>query len=398
MLSTPRSARQRTDELFRILLCVFGAQAIALGWRHFTDHPAGSPLSIPLFHGSDFTIFFDGARAWLAGQDPYAVNGFVTPPLSLVLPALLSRFSQERATLVFLICNLAILAVALWLYSKPRMAKREQVLFLLVATLFLPAQWCVHGGNMDGLMLVLLMAAFSARQTTGRALLLAASVGLKLYSIILLPVFLRRRQWRDAFFTVGALLLILLPFHHLWPSALHALSSRGNRFGYGSISPSAIVYALGGIRPVVYKGIGLAFWLITFCWALYRDEERSSSSATLTRYVPWMFAWPALVFPYVGVLALLVLASLMETAQRRSLNRSEYTCFLGFLLLGIHLDRIVIQMPVTQLSDIVCHCIQPFGVVLMMLGTCLGTRTKHEGERPDERREEVALVCNTVPD
>lgn len=382
--------RRRVSELFRIVLLLFGAQMPALWMAHRYLHSAVPMFHGSFFHGFDFEFFWAGARAWLAGTDPYRVFGFVTPPLSLLLPSLLAPLPLPRATAIFLAVNAVVLASALWWLAARGWTLRERVGFLLVAVLFVPAQWCVRGGNMDGLMLVLLVAAFTVRWPFPRALLLAASIGLKLYSVILLPVMLRRRQWRASAVTLALLVLLMLPFVRLWPAAWHALASRGDRYAYGSISPVAIVYALGGIRPAVYKGIGLAFWLGTYLWTLWRDRGRQLNLALVARYAPWMFAWPALVFPYVGVLALVVLAHLLQVAQRRPLSRVEYCRFFGFLMLGLQLDQITNGLPLTAGADIFCHILQPMGVAVMMLSSCMETVGPEEEAQEENATEEEA--------
>jgi len=55
-----------------------------------------------------------------------------------------------RATAIFLAVNAVVLASALWWLAARGWTLRERVGFLLVAVLFVPAQWCVRGGNMDG--------------------------------------------------------------------------------------------------------------------------------------------------------------------------------------------------------------------------------------------------------
>jgi hypothetical protein len=140
----------------------------------------------------------------------------------------------------------------------------------------------------------------------------------------------------------------------------------------------------------VYKGIGLAFWLGTYLWTLWRDRGRQLNLALVARYAPWMFAWPALVFPYVGVLALVVLAHLLQVAQRRPLSRVEYCRFFGFLMLGLQLDQITNGLPLTAGADIFCHILQPMGVAVMMLSSCMETVGPEEEAQEENATEEEA--------
>lgn len=401
MEPTPRTAQQRTDELLRIALLVLGGQIVILYFLHFL-FVSGTSVFSAFFQSFDYMYFHDGAREWLARRDPYRVFGFVTPPLSLLIPALLGRLPLAHAKFLFLCLNVIGIPLALWWYMGALgLHRRERVLVLLCAGLFISTQECVRGGNMDGLMLALLIVTFSVRRRVEGALWLATSIGLKLYSVILLPVALRRRQWLFAACTMAALLLLLLPFVHLWPSALHALFMRDGRYAVNSIAPATLVYSIGGTLGALGNAICLGFWLLTFAWALYGDREHEMTPATLGRYVPWMLAWPALVFSYTGVLALAVLVSLIATARLRPLRGGEYACFVGFLLLGIHVEQVTNLMPLTVESYRFFRnhtaVIQSFGVVLMMIGTCLSPCGASEGE-PDEAREEAAVAGDKVSD
>jgi hypothetical protein len=252
---------------------------------------------------------------------------------------------------------------------------------------------------MDGLMLALMIAAFSVRRRLWGAPWLAFSIGLKLYSIVFLPVALRRRQWRFAALTAATLVAFLLPFHKLWPAALLALVGRDGRYLPGSIAPATLVYSFLGEVSRARMGLCLLFWAITFGVALYRDHERELSAHTLARYVPWMLSVPALVWSYVGVLALAVLASLVATARRRRLHRAEYCCFAGFLLLGTRVGQVTDYIPLTYDFRDHAAVVQSFGVVLMMIGMCLTPCEEvSQGEALDEAGEETAVAGYPLPD
>jgi hypothetical protein len=386
----------------RIVLFVFGGQIFILCFLYLLLLREGSASGV-FAQTFDFGYFYDGAKAWLAGRDPYREFGFITPPPSLIIPSLLARLSLARATMVFLGCNLTLVPLSLWWYAGAlRLPLRERVLFLIASALFISAQQSVCGGNMDGLMLVLLIAAFSVRRRLSGALWLAASITLKVYSIILLPVALRRRQWRFAALTILAASLLLLPFHSLWRSALHALIGRNAGYFPVSISPATLISMLQGEVGHAGSRLCLAFWVLTFSIALYRDSSRELSPHTLARYVPWMLALPALVFSYVGVLAATVLASLVATARKRPLHRAEQCIFIGFLLLGIHVERVTNVLPLTLETYLFFRThaavVQSFGVVLMIVGTCFSRcEEASEGELQHEAGEQTADAGHSLP-
>ena len=390
MPNDPQQSCARASLLLRVVLLVFGGQVVTFYALDILFRNRDSVFAVFVDGGWDYEFFYRAVQAWLGGRDPYSVSGFVTPPLSLIIPSLLSHLSLDRATLMFVCGNLVLVPLSLWWYAGTlRLQGRERALLLLVVPLFISAEECMRGGNMDGVMFALLVAAFSVRDRLSRALGLAASMAIKLYSIILLPVALRRRQWRFAALAVAATLVLLLPFYSLWPSALHSMTARNARDIRASIAPATLIFAMLGGPGAVAKGVFLAFWAMTFIVALYRDQGRELTPRTLARYIPWMFAFPAQVFSYEAVLALAVLASIVATACERSLRRAEYCCFVGFLLLGIHVEHVTNLLPLSyetyQFFWKNQALVQSLGVVMMMLGTCLSPcRDHHEGNRAFE--------------
>lgn len=387
MPKEPQPSCARAHLLLRVVLLVFGGQLVTFYVLDIAFRCPDSVFAVFVDGGWDYAFFHQAAQAWLAGRDPYSVSGFVTPPLSLIIPTLLSPLSLDGATLVFVCCNLFLVPLSLWWYAaRLRLQWRERVLLLLATALFVSAQECMRGGNMDGVMLALLVAAFSLPRSLNRALCLAASVAIKLYSIVLLPVALRRREWRFAALTVGVTLTLLLPFHRLWPSALHSMIARNARNTHASIAPATLISSLLGGPGTTGGRLFLAFWAVTFIVVLYRDRGRELTPRTLARYVPWMFSFPAQVFSYEAVLALLVLASIVATACERSLRRAEYCCLAGFLLVGIHLERVTNLLPLSyetyQFLWKNQAVVQSLGVVLIMLGTCLSPPVEVLSECP----------------
>jgi hypothetical protein len=90
----------QSASLLRIVLLVFGGQIFILGSMYLLLL-RGGPASGVLAQTFDFGYFYDGARAWLAGRDPYRELGFITPPPSLIIPSLLARLSLARANECF---------------------------------------------------------------------------------------------------------------------------------------------------------------------------------------------------------------------------------------------------------------------------------------------------------
>lgn len=374
--SEPQPGTVRTMRLLRIALLVFGGQILVLSALALLLAPDRSSSSV-LAHTVDFDLFRDGARAWLAGRNPYeVVFAFVTPPLSLLLLTPFALLPMSIGMQLYALCNLVLVPLSLWWYTGVlRLPVKERVLTLVASLMFLSTLQSIFGGNLDSWMLVLLIAAFSLRRRLRGALFLAASVAIKLYSVIFLFVAVRRRQWKFLAFTLAAGLVLMLPFYALWPGAIHALLHRAGLSVAASISPATLVLILFGASFETARRFCLVFWVATFALALYRDRQRSLSPSTLGRYAPWMFGYPALVFPYVGVLATTVLPHLLAIARRRPLQWAERCVFLGFLLLGIHAEQVTDAMALTRpiylYFRLHAPVIQSAGVMLMMGGASL---------------------------
>ncbi len=376
MLIQPGRPSRDAARMLWTLFAVLGAQMLLLLGAHLFH--LGVRPGLIFAQPTDIAFFRDGARVWLMGGNPYLMNGFVTPPPSLLFSLPLVPWSRPLVDHLLLAANILLLAWALRRYSAALgLRLRDQALVLLAAAIFFSTQESVREGNLDVLMLCLLVVAFTARGDGG-AIALGASIGVKAYSAVFLPVLLRLRQWRAAALTVATVGVLMLPFYQLWLTAYHALQFRGGRVWGISIAPASLVLPfLGGDarREIVASWLLMELLVASFLIALLRDRSRRVTPQTLARYAPWMLSAPSLVFSYVGVQALPVLAFLLATARRRALRSAEWCTFSGFLLLGIHMERIVCTLPVaeTVLRQIRDHAamVQALGVVLMIVGSAL---------------------------
>jgi hypothetical protein len=375
MTQPPRPSRDAARLLWT-LFAVFGAQMLLLlgsSLFHFGGHP-----SWIFAQPTDIFFFQDAAQAWLKSGNPYLRDGFVTPPPSLLFSLPLVPFSRPLADHLFLFANVLLLGWSLYRYATVLGLRRGDRAFVLcAAAIFFSTMESVREGNLDVLMLALLILAFTMR-ANGGAIALGASIGAKAYSALFLPVLLRLRQWRMVAVTVATLCVLMLPFHRLWLPAYHALQFRGGRYWGLSIAPATLVLPfLGGDA----RREEIATWLLvellatSFLIALLRDRSRRVTPQTLARYAPWMLSAPSLVFSYVAVQALPVLMLLLATARRRALRRAEWCIFLGFLLLGVHVERIVCALPMAETTFRLIRdhaaMVQSLGVVLMIVGTAL---------------------------
>ena len=279
----PQASRRDATRLLKLVYVVFGAQIILflILFLVATVFHWGHPSWI-FIQPTDLVFYRDAARELFSGGNPYetnGVNGFVTPPLSLLFTAPLAASGRPLADYIFMSVNLVLLIWSMRRYAAAvGLARREQMLFLLAATLFFSTQESVRSGNLDVLMLTLLVLTFTAHGKPCGPIALGASIGTKAYSGLFLPVLLRFRQWRPIGITVLALGILLLPFYRLWTSAFHALLFRGGRFWNVSISPASLVFPIGDAKLESFATMLLyEFLAITFIVALIRDRSPETS-------------------------------------------------------------------------------------------------------------------------
>lgn len=288
--------------------------------------------------GDDYQFFCNAAHYWLSGVSPYREHFYVTPPPAMLPAALLHRFPMATAHLIFNLITLPLLLLGLWKYGKAMaLTRRSRVLYLAIAATFPPLWMTLNGGNVDGLMLILLLFAYSARRKITRAILLACSIVVKVYSALMVVVLLRKKDFAAIGLVTAACLLALLPFWHLWPEMIQVLLSRSQRQNINfTISPAEIFFFLFRfLGPVVWKVLYAMFWIGTFAYTLARRGD-SADAEGLAVFAPWMVSAPLLVFSYAGIIALPALALVLRTFQDRPLRRPEWLMVVGFILLGFH--------------------------------------------------------------
>jgi hypothetical protein len=324
--------------------------------------------------GNDFHYFYDAAGEWLAGRSPYQVDNFVTPPPGMVPALTVHWLPMARAQAVLTAVTIALLVIALWCFAAALGLKTRNRWGLLgVAALFVPAWMSLNGGNLDALMLVLLAFAYAARPRAARAVLLAASVVLKMYSALLVMVWAIERRWRMVAIAAVACAVLLLPFWRVLPGMVEALLTRAGRGGeLYNISPAALaVLVLSGLGPWPWKIVYAAFWCGTFGYTVARSRAVEGAEE-LGTYTPWMIAAPLFVHYYCAILALPAFALLMKVSQERPLARAEWLALSGFLLLGIHPEFVPAYMGYTEVAywpvTVVSSIMGGVGTTLLVIG------------------------------
>ncbi|HEU5200876.1 MAG TPA: glycosyltransferase family 87 protein [Ktedonobacterales bacterium] len=179
---------------------------------------------------SDFCPDYDTARHWLSGapiytptlcwsrfsSTPQPVEYDSHPPSSLLLLAPFALFSYGLASWLWGLFSLACLLLSLLIICRELglWSLRSVVPILALFLLWEPTMESTRAGNIGGgiicLMVALTWRALRRNQQLQAGTLAGLAIAFKVLPILLLPLFLLRRQWRALYSSVAALLLSVL--------------------------------------------------------------------------------------------------------------------------------------------------------------------------------------------
>jgi hypothetical protein len=181
-------------------------------------------------------------------------------------------------------------------------------------------------------MLILICSAVIVKDQRLRAVLIASSIVLKVYSLLLLGGMLAAQRFRLVLYTVLSAVLLVLPFHSLvLPYVVIAVTRTAQFTAVENLSPAVILGSL--CKHLPGKLIFITFWAGSLLRASWRHRELPFEERLIVCF-PWMAALPLQVYPYTGILLLPVLAWKIGSLHT-STNKIERRMFLaGFILVG----------------------------------------------------------------
>jgi Glycosyltransferase family 87 len=256
-------------------------------------------------------------------------------------------------------------------------------LFLFgIGSMFFPLIFVVERGNLDGFMLMLVVLSLILKNPIARGVALGISVGLKLYTVLLLvPLALNRRR-KQAAAMLLALAVLFLSFYPLFFSFLHSQMARsGETYLVENICPAALASifgSFGGSRA--FKGIYLALWLISYVFMLVR-QRRSSCDVQTIYSLPWMIAIPFLVMPYTGILLLPVLVlRARQIAIQGLMTVYDYLFLIGFLLVGAPPKALTDYFIWLTHSHQFFYTLNPLGIALVICSLVFSPASRNEAD------------------
>lgn len=348
------------------------------------------------FLGNDFTYLYNAAGYFLSGRSPYTEASFIPLPPALYLPVLLHHLPFWNALIVFrTISFLLAIGAILWLCRELRLNALNSALMLVIVLTYGPFYTVLVGGNLDALMLAFLVFA-CARNVRVRGAFLGLSIGTKLYSLLLIPVLMLRRRWREVLWAVCMLAVLLLPFLRYMPDAFSSVFHRTSVLRLDSNESPAVLFILlfGQKRAWAWLSCYALLWGGTLLARLAADSrngtELESERFRGLDYLPWMAAAPLLVFTYTGTILLPVVICLVRKNQDRNLNWAEWTMVLGFLLTGLYpilgrqalFSLLLTHGMSSDKLDHIWMAVAPLGISAMLIGSSAAAwKTSRTGAR-----------------
>jgi hypothetical protein len=174
-----------------ISLWIFELQpAQGAGW------PKNTPLFLSEYRFSDFTQLFLSAQQ----TDPYSVAKVSYPPFGLLMFDSIGFMSARQATLLVLTVSWAVIASIFWnaINFATDLNPREKVLLLASAIFSFPLLFALDRGNLDVVAMSLVLLAFWSQKKQSSPVLsgviLGISSAIKIYPLLLLPIFYYRSK------------------------------------------------------------------------------------------------------------------------------------------------------------------------------------------------------------
>lgn len=307
--------------------------------------------------GQDFLIFYQAAEQVAAGESPYTVSPYVTPPLPAQLFVAFTRLPVEQATQWFiaatpLLLLIAVYLTARWCYALTRSQFTTTAATALVMAAGFPFLFLFERGNIDALVALALFAsiAMQRRHALIAGLLLAIAISLKLYPALLLLPLLFLRQWRTlAAFAVAQIALILSAPAY-WRQFLDE-RLRWRMEEFYTVEENASIFNVFHFLGEALNATAAFQWLAALLYfallaaALVADMRKPLRNnhdlqIRLALYVPFMLAVPRVAYAYELVLLLPLLpllAMLWTHAQSRTATTGVIIATAGIALAQTHI-------------------------------------------------------------
>jgi hypothetical protein len=322
----------------------------------------------------DYGDFYLAARYHAAHRSIYSTGGFVWPPFAVLIGQLFQSMPFVIARYWWLVLNVGFVATAVIVYARqPHFTWRNTVLLMIVAASFYPTHFLLERGHVDGLMLFCLVMAFRVRHWLARSVFYGMSIGIKLYSGLLVVYLARRKRWALLAGGIAAAAVIQLPWLGLALSYPGVLARRTTQWiVVENITPAPLFFTLlGWLGERGWKIAFALFWLVTLGWCLRGLKDRGEDLSDWVLLAPWMISMPLVVYPYSAVLTLPLLAYQASRVKDLHWKAPEWIFVSGFLLLGVQQNAWIELLVTMGAPGAWVYLLNSLGTALLMVGCCL---------------------------
>jgi hypothetical protein len=393
--SGDETSQTRTNRLttFAILLRLFAVLFAQMQLIIFASliSPKGVQFASKIRLQTDFEDFYIAAGDWLAKANPYLrldafqYQRFNKPAPILLLALPLHYFSEQTASYIFFAANILAILAAVWgICHYFKLNRIERLLLFCIASMYFPVIFVVERGNLDAFMLALIVLSLLFKNPLLKGIALGFSVGLKLYTTLLLAPLALARQWKQAVALLVTSAALFLCFPTLFLSFFRIQQARGGENSLvENISPAAFASIFTHIgESNAFKPAYVALWLVSYGALLIRYRRASSSLLTIYS-LPWMAAFPFFVLPYTGVLLLPVMVlRVREMAARGRLMLHDHVFLAGFLLVGFQPYAMTASLAWMTHSHSLFYTFNPLGTALVIGSLAFGASAE---EAPSDR-------------
>jgi len=236
--------------------------------------------------------------------------------------------------------------------------------------------------------LLLICSAVIVRDQRLRSALIACSIVLKVYSLLLLGVIIAARRFRLALHTALLAIVLVLPFHTLiLPYIMIAVTRTAQFTAVENLSPAVILGSF--CKHLPGKLVFITFWAASLLRASWRHRELLFEERLIV-CLPWMAAFPLQVYPYTGVLLLPVLAWKLGNLHTFR-NKIEQRVFLaGFILVGTQQGALNEYFLWLVRSHRFFPFLNVIGMVCILMSLAIGATVRNR--KPVSQLSQVSLI------
>jgi len=175
------------------LLCGVGVVLWSIASQPATESgwPRNTPFFLSRYRFSDLTQVFLSSQF----SDPYTIANITYPPFGMFLFKVFGFLSAKQATILLICASISVIfsVFVRILQLRPDFKMNEKIATISMLVLSFPLLFAIDRGNLDlvvtALLLLAVLVNFNDRQSYRAGLLVGVASAIKIYPLLLLPIF-----------------------------------------------------------------------------------------------------------------------------------------------------------------------------------------------------------------